>query len=690
MWRASERLLASASACRRLYGDGELPQWLLQLVQVQPGTVSLCTRPYVVSGTSSSASASGRSEERPTTIPVRGVVAKKVFARGERVCVIPRRHILTGERADHLLRASLHSSATASAVSGSASRGGTDSVSSPSFSVRWRPYAELVKGLGAVAEGSSLPPTELCATRDAQLLTLTLFLLRHLGDANASSSSSSSSSLLPSCTVPQEYGAFQQWVRHMPRRTPPLGMLLHHYYNGRAQSERQPLQRRVRVGPRTVPLLPGQDPSELAMQLVLAAVEGDENSCAGGDSTVLSTSASSASSGLDLFSEQRRPHTEVVLTPTMLTNYYEGKQFALTPRQYEAATAHVLRQGSQSAVQQLIQLENTTETHVLRPLLQAIVAGCGGEADADVPHHRHSSNTSTEELLCELRWAHFMTRSRALNVLWRQGPSSSSPSGSPAPTQMALIPFLDLLNHTFSVSEGGKGGGGGNVLYHLQPSSSSISTTTSAPHDDDDGAVVVTARRRIEIGEELALHYGHHGQRGSLFAFDAEGTPKGGGGAGGIAAAKKARVDQEVRALEAAQRREITFDEDEDTSSGQRAPSLMRAVMGSGEDSTVFYRAPQGGANQTRLAELEAKAEATWLWRYGFCRSPEERAYEASMRWSRGLRQRMAHLTDARRKGRPGEFVVGVPEGLEQLREQRERLERERYGNKTIFPPQRG
>ncbi|RHW67570.1 SET domain containing protein [Trypanosoma brucei equiperdum] len=84
----------------------------------------------------------------------------------------------------------------------------------------------------------------------------------------------------------------------------------------------------------------------------------------------------------------------------------------------------------------------------------------------------------------------------------------------------------------------------------------------------------------------------------------------------------------------------------------------------------------------------EARMEATWLWRFGFPRTEDEKAYVASHLWSKGLRRRVAQLTDVRRRGRPGEFVIGVPEGLQHLREQRERLERERFGGVKVFPPQ--
>lgn len=91
---------------------------------------------------------------------------------------------------------------------------------------------------------------------------------------------------------------------------------------------------------------------------------------------------------------------------------------------------------------------------------------------------------------------------------------------------------------------------------------------------------------------------------------------------------------------------------------------------------------------QAIQARREAEAEMEWVWRFGFPRSEEEVLWDASRRWSSALRDRIAQLTDARRKGRPGEFVLGVPEGLQYLRSQREELEQDRYHRRRIFPPQ--
>jgi hypothetical protein len=79
--------------------------------------------------------------------------------------------------------------------------------------------------------------------------------------------------------------------------------------------------------------------------------------------------------------------------------------------------------------------------------------------------------------------------------------------------------------------------------------------------------------------------------------------------------------------------------------------------------------------------------DGAWQWLFGFTPSPEEKEYLASGEWSRHIRDRIAKLTDVRRRGRPGEFVVGVPEGLRYLHQARERLERERFGGQRVFPP---
>lgn len=78
----------------------------------------------------------------------------------------------------------------------------------------------------------------------------------------------------------------------------------------------------------------------------------------------------------------------------------------------------------------------------------------------------------------------------------------------------------------------------------------------------------------------------------------------------------------------------------------------------------------------------------SWEWQYGFQIPSIELEYVRELLWAASLQSRVKRMMNIRRKGRPGEFVVGVPEGLQALRRQRERIERESYGGKRIFPPQ--
>jgi hypothetical protein len=58
------------------------------------------------------------------------------------------------------------------------------------------------------------------------------------------------------------------------------------------------------------------------------------------------------------------------------------------------------------------------------------------------------------------------------------------------------------------------------------------------------------------------------------------------------------------------------------------------------------------------------------------------------MLWHAHLRRRVQRMHDATRRGRPGEYVVGVPLGLEHLRAARQNLEANKYRGRKVFPPQ--
>ncbi|CCW66730.1 unnamed protein product [Phytomonas sp. Hart1] len=505
--------------------------------------------------------------------PVRCIVASKNIVRGERICVVPPKCVLTGNQADNLIREICD-------------RAQRSSITLPD-------YTKLISSIHNVDEGAP----ELLLTRDGLLLTLLLFLLRNTRYA----------SLLPSDH------ALRLWAHSLPPQVPPLGLLLRQHYEGTC--EHTPLQHRLVMNKNlTTELLPTSDVKEEVGKLMVAAVEAD---------------------GLDTL---RTPHVEVAVTERILSDFYKGRSTALTQRQHEVAVAHVLRHTNSASLKHLIHMEYQLHMDLVLPLLKSL--GVYDLCDDDaVPQ---------EDLAC-LRWAHFMMRSRVVNICWRR----NSP-------RMALVPFLDRLNHSHSRA---------NIVYFQDPF---------------DKAVVVTASRPIPAGEELVMQYSNYGQRGCLFgdaspSWNTATAPEtlGYQNTNRVSSHQK-DVIQQVRAIEAKQRREMYVDDDATTTLSE----------------SRFFDPVHSGCvakselSQVKLAQHEAVIESTWLWRYGFIRSDTEKSYEASHKWSNGLRNRIADLTDVRRKGRPGEFVIGVPEGLGHLRAQREALEREWYNNTRIFPPQ--
>lgn len=77
-------------------------------------------------------------------------------------------------------------------------------------------------------------------------------------------------------------------------------------------------------------------------------------------------------------------------------------------------------------------------------------------------------------------------------------------------------------------------------------------------------------------------------------------------------------------------------------------------------------------------------SEVNWIWNFGFARSEEEQQYVASRKWHDRADRRVRNMIDRRRRGMRGEFVVGVPEGLQLLKERRARVENEYQGR--VFP----
>ena len=275
----------------------------------------------------------------------------------------------------------------------------------------------------------------------------------------------------------------------------------------------------------------------------------------------------------------------------------------------------------------------------------------GGDAAADAAAH--------SDARAAFEWAHFMLRSRCVNpddgqqqpqqnqqLLGPQhrrdrvgardqrrdtdgGDGGDDGGGACRRAAPLLVPLADMLNHSMR---------GANVSVAWDRHQGDA----AAPP-----AVLLSAACDVPAGGELLLNYAHFQQRGrfafapSLFPSDAADAPAV-GGAGDDASPLSAR-------------------------NARPPPALMQLV------------AAQRGAGVSEDAE-------SWLWQFGFALPAAELEYTREAQWSRALRGRVARMMDVRRKGRPGEFVVGVPEGLAALRRQRERVERELYRGARVFP----
>ncbi|KPA77720.1 hypothetical protein ABB37_07041 [Leptomonas pyrrhocoris] len=540
-------------------------------------------------------------------LPVRGVVATRRIHRGEHIATVKKECVLTGQSATELLRHVCRGRINESGAVASSS----DALLRP---LSTQTVDGLIGRLSRLPLSSAAPP-HLLLSRDALLMTTALYI---------------SHSPMHQAALPSAHPMWC-WMGALPRRPPPMGVLLRQHFTRDAAFE--PLTRRLRLGQQTREVRPGEDVTAASTELMVQAVESGEV-------------------GL---TELRHPTVETALTTGVLTNYFKGRTSALTARQRATQRAQ-----SGAAVQEddavhlFLSWEQHLQTQLVTALLSALLTA-PSNSPPPPPDVLDSAAWQAEE--AALRWAHFMLRSRAVNLNWQR-------QGVP---QLSLIPLVDMLNH---------GDRKANVVYHCE----------------DSGDVALTASQTVAAGEELVLRYNHIGQRGCLFgdqprpAIPEEGPERRPQQAGRTTAATARAVEE----IEKRQYHEL-YARDEDDDSVLSSASIMAtssARSGNLAPSQARHTNPSQQQQAVALAHHEMQQEVQWLWRYGFLRSTEEKNREAAQLWSRGLRSRIAHLTDVRRKGRPGEFVIGVPEGLQQLREQRAQLERERYANHRVFPPQ--
>jgi hypothetical protein len=379
------------------------------------------------------------------------------------------------------------------------------------------------------------------------------------------------------------------------------------------------LSRRLRAGKSTIPLIGPVDaiPEAESKQLMLQqALESH------GD-----------------LSAVRRPAIEVVPTSSLVTEYYRGVVRAGTNGSPLEIFKNDGEKHHSAAFEELYRLEKQLDATIVRPLasiLESVSGTCINDPSAIESNRQASPGEQDDDVAVsdrniteDVRWAHFMLRSRAIAI----HDTSSAP---------VIVPVVDMINHSVD----------SNVNYHQRRS---------------DGAVVVASTRRIPQGHELLINYRANSRlrlfADSLFATSSRGQHR--SPSRSPAQSAKEAAAAAIARTETEQRYEIIQDE-------QTQMKMLQSEHNSEEAET--------------LQSMEL-GDGAWQWLFGFTPSPEEKEYLASGEWSRHIRDRIAKLTDVRRRGRPGEFVVGVPEGLRYLHQARERLERERFGGQRVFPP---
>lgn len=241
-------------------------------------------------------------------------------------------------------------------------------------------------------------------------------------------------------------------------------------------------------------------------------------------------------------------------------------------------------------------------------------------------------------------WAHFIVRSRSLapslqldtsrnklhkSTFQRDDENEQQRLASENLLQRPmLIPFADMFNHSMTTSNV-------TACWNRSADIETSNGSRSSQHEQQQHQqdVLITATRDIDAEEELRMNYANSEQRGQ-FMFSPKLAPSGGGGGEGV------NLEPLVHMLRA-----------------QRSAGVT-------EDSL------------------------SWRWQFGFDIPDDELQHTRELMWSRSLSGRIKHMMNIRRKGRPGEFVVGVPQGLASLRQQRARVERDLYQGKRIFPTQ--
>ncbi|CAD2220473.1 SET domain containing protein, putative [Angomonas deanei] len=586
-----------------------------------------------------------------SSIPVRGIVATRKFARGQTIAEIKLEHILEGESAVALLHAFL-----------SANR--KEGSGLPSFNELWSTVIAILANIQQ-HEDKLLLSSTLYYTRDGICLWLALHFLRFYSDE-----------------CPPEQLSLKNWILDFPPKVPPIGLLLHEalykppsvtdHTNANHNTSNSLLQRQLRLGQYTQPVEPTKVPpaheeekSDDALTVQSSGTESVQKKIQKQKQALLLKVLQEE--GIERLREEgTQITTEVVLTDEMKANYLKQSitdstnpsgKFSLTVRQRETQHAQFNRLGDSESVKHCTQLQNEVERLFIEPVAKLLSSVSKGDPQEE-----------EERVKAELRWSHSMLRSRALNLFSNtkadRSTNKDDNTNNTVQVRLSLIPLLDRLNHSAN---------GANVLYTWTPSPQPM--------------IKITAKQNIAVGEELVLHYADKYERGvltgTLFTNPSHHLNN-----------KQKNMRENITKMEKKQRLEFTQDDDENSNSGNK--------------STTFRTVESIGITTNDKDGLEeVRREVRWLFLYGFMRSEQEKLNEIYKIWQSSLVSRAAQLTDIRlgahvhgthnnnnnkdndQNKRKVEYVVGVPEGLAFLKQQREALEREKYNNQRVFPPQR-
>lgn len=447
-------------------------------------------------------------------------------------------------------------------------------------------------------------------------------------------------------------------------------------------------------------------------------------------------------SSLEPFSPNRtKDLVEVVASPKMVTQFLKDQPIVLSENKQRALTAH--NYGMQEGFTELALRAAALDKQLLRPIAKILLqiptsnAATQDDGTSTIAGEKEEEDavdddaTNLGPLMDDLRWAHAMLRSRAVNASWSNIGAGNAEGGSGASGSSnnlidpALIPAVDLLNHAHVSSA--------NTTFVPMMIQQRLLPTMPNPQITPTRAFGLVASRDINEGDILTCYYGHYRQRIILFDKDpqraAEELSFGSAAAAALAASPSSAsqngsmIDLSSVPVAARERLAVAADmkrienlqrwgnggprngenslsdsqnEDDNLNESKRMlsdPRHTRQRLDESVTEKYFTNAGRGAPLRDQAVVAQKKfsglSDADWSWYFGFTKSEAEKAIEAKTEFNKDLRRRVANMTDGRRKGHKGEYVVGVPPGLQQLNEHRARLQQSQYGGYAVFPPQR-